>query len=98
MRKLILFFFIFQTLSCFSIDTLSILNADTVCFIDKDSVFKSNSTSNIYRERIDLMNSKTPMDLVYNEKVQTYIDSYLGRDKLLVAKMKGLAEILTLHS
>ena len=31
------------------------------------------------------------MDLVYNDKVQVFIDSYLGRNKALISRMKGLA-------
>ena len=30
------------------------------------------------------------MDLVYNDKVQVFIDSYLGRNKALISRMKGL--------
>ena len=30
------------------------------------------------------------MDLAYNDKVQVFIDSYLGRNKALISRMKGL--------
>ena len=46
---------------------------------------------NIVAWRLQQLNKKTPMNLAYNEKVQTFIDSYLGRNKRLISKMKGLA-------
>lgn len=46
---------------------------------------------NIVAWRLQQLNNKTTMDLVYNEKVQTFIDAYLGRNKRLVSKMKGLS-------
>ena len=46
---------------------------------------------NIVAWRLQKLNKKTPMDLAYNEKVQTFIDSYLGRNKRLISRMQGLA-------
>ncbi len=46
---------------------------------------------NIVAWRLEELNKKTQMNLSYNEKVQVYIDRYLGRDKRLISKMKGLA-------
>ena len=46
---------------------------------------------NIVAWRLQQLNKKTPMDLAYNEKVQTFIDSYLGRNKRLISRMQGLA-------
>ena len=44
----------------------------------------------IYKQRLKILNDKTPMDLRYNEKVQPFIESYLGVNKMLIAKMQGL--------
>ena len=52
------------------------------------SVLKQES---IVAWRLQQLNVKTPMDLGYNEKVQVFIDSYLGRNKRLVSRMQGLA-------
>ena len=46
---------------------------------------------NIIAWRLKQLDKSTPMDLVYNSKVQVFIDSYLGRNKALISKMKGLA-------
>jgi len=46
---------------------------------------------NIIAWRLLQLDKNTPMDLVYNDKVQVFIDSYLGRNKALISRMKGLA-------
>ena len=46
---------------------------------------------NIVAWRLQQLDKETPMDLVYNDKVQVFIDSYLGRNKALISRMKGLA-------
>ena len=46
---------------------------------------------NIIAWRLKQLDKNTPMDLVYNDKVQVFIDSYLGRNKALISRMKGLA-------
>jgi membrane-bound lytic murein transglycosylase D len=46
---------------------------------------------NIVAWRLQQLNKKTPMDLVYNQRVQHFIDNYLGRNKRLISKMQGLA-------
>lgn len=47
----------------------------------------------IYRERLGLLNAKTPIELVYNATVQNFINLYAKRKKGLTEKMLGLAEI-----
>jgi len=46
---------------------------------------------NIVAWRLQQLNKKMQMDLAYNEKVQIFIDSYLGKNKRLIARMQGLA-------
>ena len=45
---------------------------------------------NIVSWRLKQLDKNSPMDLVYNDQVQVFIDSYLGRNKALVSRMKGL--------
>jgi len=79
----------------------SLLNIDTVgldCITElseqvelkqeKSSLLKQE---NIIAWRLQQLDKNTPMDLVYNDKVQVFIDSYLGRNKALISRMKGLA-------
>ena len=54
---------------------------------------RNSETTNIYRQRLQFLDEKTPMDLAYNEKVLPFIESYIGRNKLLVSRMKGLQEL-----
>jgi len=54
----------------------------------KSSVLKQE---NIIAWRLQKLDNSTPMDLVYNDKVQVFIESYLGRNKALISRMKGLA-------
>tara|TARA_B100001758_G_C18410194_1_gene615082 strand:- start:1340 stop:2659 length:1320 start_codon:yes stop_codon:yes gene_type:complete len=52
---------------------------------------ESKFKKNIFYQRLEELDKKSPMDLGYNDKVQPFIDSYLGRNKLLIARMKGLS-------
>ena len=69
------------------IDDLSTQNVEGL----ENEEISNLKKENIVAWRLQQLNKKTPMDLVYNEKVQTFIDSYLGRNKRLISKMKGLA-------
>jgi len=46
----------------------------------------------LYAERMQLLNDESPMDLVYNETVQAYIDMYLKRKAGLTERVIGLSE------
>ena len=48
---------------------------------------------NLFYDRLEILNAKSPMDLSHNDKVQTFIDSYLGKNKALISKMQGLKEL-----
>ena len=48
---------------------------------------------NIYKDRLRILDLKSPMDLSYNDKVQSYIDSYLGINRQLISRMQGLKEL-----
>ena len=86
-------------LSCFAYagDTLEALKIDTTLvlspILDNFSAPKNTQLLNIYDERLRLLDAKTPMNLVYNEKVKSFIDSYLGRNKALISRMLGLKEL-----
>ncbi len=56
---------------------------------EKEQV-SSLKKENIFAWRLQQLDMKTPMDLAYNEKVQVFIDSYLGINKALISRMKGL--------
>ena len=45
---------------------------------------------NIFAYRLNKLDKNSPMDLAYNDKVKVFIDSYLGRNKALISRMKGL--------
>jgi len=64
--------------------------AEIIKDIEKEEI-SSLKIENIVAWRLQQLDKKTPMDLRYNDKVQVFIDSYLGRNKALIARMKGLA-------
>ena len=51
------------------------------------------SEFSLFEKRLQFLNNKTPMDLCYNEKVQYFIDGYLGRNKALISRMQALKEL-----
>ena len=73
------------------------------CIITTDSVIDNLSSQNIFEGkneeistlkqesivawRLQQLNAKTPIDLGHNEKVQVFIDNYLGRNKRLISRM-----------
>lgn len=59
--------------------------------INKETALLHNFQTNIFYQRLDELDKKSPMDLAYNEKVQPFIDNYLGNNKLLIARMQGLS-------
>ena len=77
-------------------DTLGILNIESHAFSSRSVIVDSGSNSNsknIYQKRLEILDKKTPMDLSYNEKVQPFIDSYLGKNKALISRMQGLKDL-----
>ena len=58
---------------------------------DVETVQPNKIQTNIFYQRLEKLDQKSPMDLSYNEKVQPFIESYLGRNKLLIARMQGLS-------
>ena len=69
------------------IDSIAELSEQEDLKLVKSSLLKQE---NIIAWRLELLDKNTPMDLVYNDKVQVFIDSYLGRNKALISRMKGL--------
>lgn len=57
---------------------------------------KGNNVSesqNIYEKRLRVLDDRTPMDLAHNDKVQPFINSYLGKNKALISRMQGQKEL-----
>ena len=77
----------------------TIANQDIFLNINKpgfDSIIELTSPDELMQEniiawRLYQLDKNSPMDLVYNDKVQIFIESYLGRNKALVSRMMGLA-------
>ena len=53
---------------------------------------KNTDLAKVYQNRLTFID-KTPMDLAYNKKVKPFIESYLGRNKVLISRMQGLKEL-----
>ena len=69
------------------IDSIAELSDQKELKLAKSSLLKQE---NIIAWRLQQLDKNSPMDLVYNDKVQVFIDSYLGRNKALISRMKGL--------
>ena len=99
MKKIIIIFLILP-LTCIAnqdsllnfgksgVDSITEFSEHLELKLKKSSVLKQE---NIIAWRLQKLDNSTPMDLVYNEKVQVFIESYLGRNKALISRMKGLA-------
>jgi membrane-bound lytic murein transglycosylase D len=70
------------------VDSITELSEHVELKQEKSSLLKQE---NIIAWRLQQLDKNTPMDLVYNDKVQVFIDSYLGRNKALISRMRGLA-------
>ena len=46
---------------------------------------------NMYKERLRCLDENSPMDLKYNDKVKPFIESYLGKNRSLISRMKGVS-------
>ena len=91
MNRIIIFFLIIPLFAIANQDSLlnvDIIGIDSITVLSENMEFKQE---NIIAWRLQQLDKNTPMDLVYNDKVQVFIDSYLGRNKALISRMKGLA-------
>jgi len=50
-------------------------------------------SDSVYFDRIAALNAKSPIGLIYNQDVKTFIDLYAVRKKALTARILGLAQI-----
>ena len=99
MNRIIIFFLVlpFFTIanqdSLFNTDKFGVDSITELSDLEELKIEKSNLSKqeNIIALRLQHLDENTPMDLVYNDKVQVFIDSYLGRNKALISRMKGLA-------
>jgi len=72
----------------FGVDSITELSLHEELERENSNLLKQE---NIIAWRLQQLDKNTPMDLVYNDKVQVFIDSYLGRNQALISRMKGLA-------
>ena len=98
MRKLLFIYLSFASLYVYSDDTLHTIIQDTTLVIDTVvmvDVLENTETKplNIFDERLRVLDKNSPMDLAYNDKVQSFIDSYIGRNKVLISRMQGIKEL-----
>ena len=98
MRNLFFICFIIMSLTSFSEDTVHKLPPDTTLildtlFLERKITLKTDNPLNIFHERLRILNKKSPMDLAYNEKVHTFIESYIGRNKVLISRMQELKNL-----
>ena len=88
MKKVLILIFSFNVFLAYAGDTLRYDSVDTLLIVkEKIQVEKNNAPINIYDERLRILDANSPMDLAYNEKVQVFNDSYLGRNKSLISRM-----------
>ena len=52
-----------------------------------------NYTPEVYRQRLSVLDERTPFKLTYNEPVQSYLDLYTKRKREQTARMLGLAQL-----
>ena len=98
MRKLLFIYLLFASLYVYSDDTLHTIIQDTTLVIDTVvmvDVLENTETKplNIFDQRLRVLDKNSPMDLAYNDKVQSFIDSYIGRNKVLISRMQGVKEL-----
>ncbi len=98
MRKLLIIYLSFASLYVYSDDTLHTIIQDTTLVIDTVvmvDVLENTETKplNIFDKRLRVLDKNSPMDLAYNDKVQSFIDSYIGRNKVLISRMQGVKEL-----
>lgn len=98
MRKIIITCFIFAYLFGYSERTDHFISNESHTLLDSTLSTSSRTISvckksSLYNERLRILDSTSPMDLAYNEKVQPFIESYLGRNKALISRMLSLSEL-----
>ena len=92
--SLLLIFYMFANLA--EVNGLSRIDTNLIVDSDPEDITISNNDStgvNIYESRLYFLDNKTPMDLSYNEKVQPFIDNYLGINRALIERMQGLKKL-----
>jgi len=98
MRKIIISCFIFTYLFGYSERSDHFISNESHTLLDSTLSASSRTISvckksSLYNERLRILDSTSPMDLAYNEKVQPFIESYLGRNKALISRMLSLSEL-----
>ena len=97
MKKFYFIVTVLLSVTVYADDTLSVNNFDSALNSSFEllDTFNTNNLShlNIYEQRLNFLDSKTPMNLSYHQKVQPFIDNYLGRNKSLISRMQGLKKL-----
>ena len=93
MKKLITLLFLTSSVIVSSPKTPEIIiqqdSLETEHFFEQKE--KTYNLDNVFNKRLKALNRKSPMDLRYNEKVKPFIINYIGANKKLISKMKGLS-------
>ena len=93
MKKLITLLFLTSSVFVSSSKTSEIIipqdSLETEQFFEQKE--KTYNLDNVFNKRLKVLNRKSPMDLRYNEKVKPFIINYIGANKKLISKMKGLS-------
>ena len=100
MKRLLIIFILTPFFTIATQDSLlniNVLGFDSITKLIENEGLEHENTipitdDNIISRRLQQLDNKTPMDLAYNDKVQVFIDSYLGRNKALISRMKGLSQ------
>ena len=58
----------------------------------QDSVQTQICDSNVFLKRLNHLNNQSPMDLKYNEHVDSFIKNYINKNSRLISRMLNLSE------
>ena len=79
-------------LSVFLVSAFENIHKDSIMLdLTQKTDTSKDIQENIYKERLRYLDKNSPMDLNYNEKVKPFIESYLGRNRSLISRMKGVS-------
>ena len=96
MKKFLIIFMIAPFFAVANQDGLFNFDSDSITvFAESTEINQDNINpliqKNIISKRLQELDVNSPMDLVYNDQVKVFIDSYLGKNKALISRMKGLS-------
>ena len=99
MKRLLLFILFFASFNAIVADTLQAVDTDMSIVSDSSKVvlskesYLSEKPITVFDDRLRILDKNSPMDLAYNDKVRVFVESYLGKNKSLIARMQGIKEL-----